>query len=354
MPIDCHTVRAGRARMRFAATILTAIALAILGLLAATSAASAADSAVILMYQRIGEPGRADNISAADFDAHLAELANPRYHVMRLEDLIAAFTSGTALPDRTVVITFDDAYRSVYDIAVPKLAARGFPYTVFVSTDAVDERRDGMMSWGQIQVVAEKGADIGNHGARPLHMVEMSAEANRENISRAAARIAEEVGTPPTVFAYPYGEFANAARKLVAMMGYAGAVGQFSGVAAADQPVYALPRFVFTDAYAGIDRFRTIVNALPFPVADVLPDNPKLTANPPSLGFTLTSKIAGAEAMACVPSFGGNADVEHLGDRVEVRFDKPFPKGNGRVTCTATTSDNRVRWLGVPVYVPKN
>jgi peptidoglycan/xylan/chitin deacetylase (PgdA/CDA1 family) len=358
MSIDKRALRRPRREARCAWTFAFSIAAAFLGMTGSpcghTSEARAADSAVILMYQRFDEPKQAGSISTGAFEAHLKELADPRYHVMPLGDVIAAFKSGTELPDRTIAITIDDAYRSAYEKAAPLLKAHGFPFTVFVTSDSVDEGGADYMTWDQIRELAVSGATIGNHGARPFHMVEMGEAANRENITRGAARIAKEIGKSPTIFAYPYGEFGNAERKLVASLGYDGAVDQASGVADADQTVYALPRFSFTEAFGGIDRFRMIANALPLPVADLLPANPKLTANPPSLGFTLTENIPGIEALTCVPSFGGEAaDVEHLGNRVEVRFGKAFPVGTGRVTCTAPTSDNRWRWLGVPVYVPK-
>jgi len=354
MPIVSKVLRLRRGAARVAVcAFLSLFVFPLAALSLFGTAARAADSAVILMYQRFDEPGQPANINADSFAAHLNELADPRYHVMGLPDVIAAFRAGTPLPDRTIVITIDEAYRSAYEKAAPLLKQHGFPYTIFVASDNVDEGRPDLMSWDQIRQLSEEGVTIGSHGARMFHMVEMGEDANRENISRGAARIAEETGSPPRIFAYPYGEFGNAEQKLVTTLGYAGAVGEYSGVAAADKTPYDLPRFTFIEAYSGIDRFRMIANALPLPVADLLPGNPKLAANPPALGFTLTAKVDGAQSLTCTPSFAGGAtDVEHLGDRVEVRFDKPFPRGNGRVTCTARAADNRVMWLGVPVYVP--
>ncbi|HKJ72679.1 MAG TPA: polysaccharide deacetylase family protein [Alphaproteobacteria bacterium] len=352
MPIAPEALRRQR---RLALYALSVLSLSFAGLsLFGTAAARAADSAVILMYQRFDEPTQPDSISTKSFQAHLTELSDARYHVMSLPDVIAAFRSHTPLPDRTVVITLDDAYQSADEHAIPLLEQHHFPYTLFVTTDRVDESGPDYMTWDEIRAAAEQGATIGNHGARPFHMVEMSEDANRDNITRGSMRIAKETGAKPTLFAYPYGEFDNADQALLGAMGYAGAVSQYSGVATADPTPFDLPRFSLVEAYSGMDRFRMIANALPLPVADLLPGDPKLADNPPPLGFTLTQKVSGADALTCTPSVaGGKADVEHLGNRVEVRFDKPFPEGNGRVTCTTRTADDRLRWLGVPVYVPR-
>ena len=62
------------------------------------------------MYHRFGEDSYpATNIRIEQFDAQLAHIRNRGYHVIPLEDLIAAFKDGKELPERAVVITIDDA-----------------------------------------------------------------------------------------------------------------------------------------------------------------------------------------------------------------------------------------------------
>ena len=95
--------------------------------------AYAADYAVILMYHRFGENDYpSTNIRLEQFDAHLKTLASSDYNVMALADIIDRLQDGQPLPERTVAITIDDAYLSVYTEAWPRLQAYGFPATVFV------------------------------------------------------------------------------------------------------------------------------------------------------------------------------------------------------------------------------
>ena len=87
----------------------------------ATTCAYAADHAVILMY-RFGENNYpSTNIRLEQFDAHLEVLASSEYNVMALADIIDRIQGGQSLPDRTVAITIDDAYLSVYTEALPRL-----------------------------------------------------------------------------------------------------------------------------------------------------------------------------------------------------------------------------------------
>ena len=118
------------------------------------------------MYHRFGEDTYpATNIRIEQFDAQLAHIRNRGYHVIPLEDLIAAFKDGKELPERAVVITIDDAYRSIYDVAHARLRQFDFPYTVFVATDAVDEGLPAYMSWDQMRELAAEGVTFANHGA---------------------------------------------------------------------------------------------------------------------------------------------------------------------------------------------
>src|SRR3546814_10430794 len=88
------------------------------------------------MYHRFGEhKAAATNITLQQFAAHIAELTSGRYSVLPLPEIVAALREGRPLPDRTVAITIDDAYLSVYREAWPMLKAAGLPFTLFAATD---------------------------------------------------------------------------------------------------------------------------------------------------------------------------------------------------------------------------
>ena len=317
--------------------------------------ARAADSAVILIYHRFGENELPlTNIRIEQFEAHIAELTSGPYTVLGLPEIVARLKSGEALPDRTVAITIDDAYRSVFDAAFPRLRVANLPFTVFVSTDPVDLARGGYMSWDQVRVLAREGVAIGNHSTSHLHMIGVGAAQNESEISGATQRFVDELGAAPRLFAYPYGEYGKAIRDLVAASGFDAAVAQFSGVAYPGSDLYALPRFALNEQYGDMDRFRLIVNALPLPATDIMPSDPVLGPNPPAFGFTVTEDFEALGALQCFPSHMGEAArVERLGPRrIEIRFDQAFPRGRNRINCTMPGPDGRWRWLGAPFFVP--
>ncbi len=330
------------------------VALAVLAAVVPVRLAWAAEGAVIVMYHRFGEDAYPSTSTRLDqLDAHIAELARGGYTVRPVADIVAALKTGAPLPDRTVGITIDDAYASVYDHAWPRLRAAGLPFTVFVSSDAIDQGAGGMMNWDQIRELARAGVTIGHHAAAHAHMAGADPTANAADIARATRRLRAELGQAPTLFAYPYGEYSLALRDAIAVAGFSAAFGQHSGVAHAQSDMFALPRFALNERYGGLDRFTLVAQALPLPVADVTPSEPVLADNPPAFGFTVTADVGDLGRLNCYASGAGATIVERLGARrIEVRIDEAFAPGRARINCTLPGPDGRWRWFGTQFLVP--
>lgn len=307
------------------------------------------NGASVVMYHRFGD-GRypSTNIELAQFERHIAELTKPKYTVLPLPDVVAALRQDRPLPPYTVAITIDDAYRSVWAEAVPRLREAGLPFTLFVATEPVGGRE--YMTWDQLRELARMDlATIGSQTATHPHLPLLSDAEVREELESSQARFKAELGEAPELIAYPYGEYAKAVRRIAREVGFVAGFGQQSGAIARTSERYGLPRFALNEAYGGMDRFRTAVNALALPVHDVVPDDNLLgpDENPPMYGFTVDDSVASIAGLTCYAGGRGEVPVQRLGgQRVEVRFDKPFPEGRMRINCTQTGPDNRWRWFG--------
>ncbi|MDE0388296.1 MAG: polysaccharide deacetylase family protein [Rhodospirillales bacterium] len=331
------------------------IALAAAVAVAAGSAASfAADSAVIVMYHRFGEDKYpSTSVTLAQFEAQIERLASGGYTVLPVPEILAALDAGRPLPERTIGITVDDATRSTFVEGWPRLEEAGFPLTVFVSTDAVDQGHAGIMSWDELRQLVAAGVTIGNHSAAHGHMWQAGPEANRADLLRAQRRLQEELGVDAALFAYPYGEWNGAVRALVEELGFTAAFGQHSGVVAAHTDRFNLPRFALNESYGAIDRFGLVVDTVPLGARAITPADRILTENPPALGFTVEPPLANPASLACYASGGVTATLEHReGGRVEVEFDGPFPAGRARLNCTAPAEGGRWHWFGLQFVVP--
>ena len=319
------------------------------------NAQEAEDSAVILMYHRFGEDKfPTTNISLEQFDTHLTELKKEKYNIVPLDVIVTALKQKKKLPPRTIAITIDDAYLSILENAWPKLQAANMPFTLFVSTEPVNRMTDGYMTWAQIKELARDPlVTIGHHAHSHDHLMYMSERKATMDIDSASLLYKKELGVIPDIFAYPYGEFTPELENILKKKAIKAAFAQFSSAASSKNDIYALPRFSFNEKYAGMERFRLIVNARALPAYDILPVSPIIAKNPPQIGFTVDKSIRGLSAMSCYPShLGAAADLTRIdGNRVEIRFDKPLPRGRSRLNCTLPGPDRRWYWFGLPFFV---
>ncbi len=345
----------------FAILIAATLTAGAFGTLPHSAFAAEQSSAVVLMYHRFGDSRYpSTNVTLEQLDQHIAELTNGDYTVMHLSTIVDRLAAGEALPDRTVAITIDDAYETIYTGGWPRLRDAGLPFTLFVSSGPIDEGLDDMMSWDQLREMQAAGVEIGGHTVTHLHMPWADAERNRREVAESNARVEAELGKVPELFAYPYGEASLGVIEIVRDAGYKAAFGQHSGAFGASDDWFYLPRFPLNEKYADMGRFRTAVNALPIPTADVTPENMALRPsagleNPPAMGFTVTQDIGDLDSLTCFVSHEGAASIERLGSRIEVRAEQPFPPGRSRLNCTLPArgeNAGRWHWFGRQFVVP--
>lgn len=314
-----------------------------------------ATKAVVIMYHRFGEGDfPSTNVTMDQFRAHIEELRTGGYNVISLPEIIAALHNGVTLPPKSVGLSVDDAYESVFTRAWPILKEAGFPLTVFVATDPVDRNLSRYMSWEQLRTIAEQGVTIGSQTKAHPHMADLSSDQIKAELRQSNVLFEEKLGHAPDLFAYPYGEANNKVMALVKSEGFVAAFGQHSGAIGSGGAMYYLPRFAMNEAFGSIDRFKLAANALPIRAADVTPDDPTvIKPNPPLIGFTLTWPEKGLDRLNCYSSHVEKLEVQWLGRRIEVRSDTAMPPGRTRLNCTMPAGDGRWYWFGRQFYVPK-
>lgn len=317
--------------------------------------ARASEWATILTYNRFGEDGDPYNTIRLDqFEAHLAEITRGGYTVMPLGEIIAALRNRQPLPDRTLAITIDDSHGSIWTEAWPRLKRAGLPFTIFLATETIDRGASGYMTWDQLRELRDAGVAFGNLTAAHPHLPVQTPNRIAREIEQANRRIMEELGIKPDLFAYPYGEWSREVRRAVIAAGFRAAFGQQSGIAYAAQDYFTLPRFPMSEAAGNLGRFRLAIEALPLKITELTPDEPMLSQNPPSIGFTVVEPFVDLNRLACFTShLSGPVDIERLGERrIEIRLSQPFPPGRGRVNCTLPGPNGRWHWLGLQFYQP--
>ncbi len=304
--------------------------------------------ASVIMYHRFGDSRYpSTNITKEQFSRHINELLKPKYNVIDIEKALLAINGINTIKDRSIVITIDDAYSSVYKYAWPLLKKHDLPFTLFISTDVIDNKTPGYMTWEEIRNLRDHGVTIGSQTKSHHHMFKLSKQKIIKELSLSNKRFIDEIGSRPKIFAYPYGEYNLEVLEQVKLHGFDAAFGQHSGIAHKSLGMFELPRFAMNEKYGDMERFLLAINGLPMPVSDLFPKNPVISKNPPNYGFTLSEKIEPKNAIRCFANKGLKANTKRLGkNRIEIRLNGPFSKGRGRINCTMAGNDNRWRWLG--------
>lgn len=319
---------------------------------AQTQETSLKSHGVVLTYHRFGESEYpSTNITLPQFTAHIEELKTPdKYNLISLPSMIENLKQGVGYDKRTVAISVDDAFKSVYLHAWPRLKTAGIPLTVFVATDTIDAGSNTYMTWDDLRELVAQGVTIGHHGASHKHYLDMSEDEIAADLAKASRRFMEELGFKPTLFAYPYGEYDKRIKNQVIAAGLDVAFTQLSGPLSAVADKLTLPRFPLNERYADVDRFKLITGTVALNVEQVIPVEPLLAEgdNPPTYGFSLINPPENLSTMACYPSHLGRAAelTVFAGKRVEIRFDEAFPKGRNKINCTMPAGNGRWFWLG--------
>lgn len=324
-------------------------------LVAGISAAVAAPGghAVVLVYHHVSDATPpSTSVSPEQFERHLAFLAENGYRVWPLErTLDAVYDDAGEFPDDVVSITFDDAYESVYSEALPRLAERGWPFTVFVNTDAVDAGHEPYMSWDQLRELAEAGAAIENHSTTHGHLSRPRAGESeqawrcrvRADIEQARSRIRAEIGRAPSVFAYPYGEDSPALAEIVAKHHEYG-LAQRSGPVGPLSDRLSIPRFPMATGFASLDRLELAVRSRPLPVAEVIPRAARKrgSGDLESIRLQLAENGFRAGQLNCFSAGGERLETSIGGDgpgQVGIDVAGIGTPGRNKINCTAPAAD---------------
>ena len=220
----------------------------------------------ILLYHKLGRPPRGARVpgqyvSPKLFGKHLGYLVRQGYQTVSLLDLVA---EGRPLPARPVVITFDDGYRCLYEHAVPALVERGFTATVFLVAGAVGgsntweqeigDAAEPMLGLTEISEMRRAGIEFGSHTWSHARLTGLPEEEAAREIRGSRLRLEEALREACRSFAYPYGDWDERVREMVAAAGYEAACTTVRAAARPGDDPLALPR-INIRRYNAIPRF---------------------------------------------------------------------------------------------------
>ena len=167
-----------------------------------------------------------------------------------LETLVNHLHLGTPLPEKPIVLTFDDGYRGHYELVYPLLQEYNFPATFSVFTDKVDGNIVGRstLTWEQLQEMAQNPlVTIAAHSVtHPPDLTQQEPAQMVQEVRQSKQRLEEQLGIPIRYFTYPEGHYNPEVAEAVLQAGYEAALTMddwASGYAEESEHLFAIERF---------------------------------------------------------------------------------------------------------------
>jgi peptidoglycan/xylan/chitin deacetylase (PgdA/CDA1 family) len=230
----------------------------------------------ILMYHSISNEAtrrfRQFTVPPALFAEHMHYLYRQAYTPIPVTRLVEALFAGECaraeLPERPVVITFDDGFADFFSKALPILTGYGFTATLYIATAYVNGtsrwlQREGeaarpMVSWEQVAEISAQGIEIGAHSHHHFQLDTLPHAAAREEIGQSKRILEEHLEVEVRGFAYPFGYSSPRVRQLVRDAGFTSACAVKHALSSETSDPFALARLM-VDALTGVDAFATLL-----------------------------------------------------------------------------------------------
>jgi len=192
---------------------------------------------LVLCYHAVSEDWRSElAVTPGQLTWQVAHILRRGYRPVTFIDAMTTPANG-----RRVAITFDDAYRSVFELALPVLRRLGAPATVYAPTDWIDrdepmrwagidqwvgtadERELVPMSWEELRRVQDEGWEVGSHTCSHPHLTHLDDARLSVELSRSKDACEEALDRPCRSLAYPYGDEDDRVLAATVAAGYAAA-----------------------------------------------------------------------------------------------------------------------------------
>ena len=215
---------------------------------------SAGSGIPVLTYHHIGSGNGWLYVSEADFEQQLVYLRERGYKTISVAELAEGLSGRTKLPDRPIVLTFDDGYDDNYQAALPVLLRQGMRASFFVVTGKMGQ--PGYLSWPQAAQMRDQGMEIGSHTVHHYTLTEINLKEMERELRGSRLMLESNLSITKAVFANPFGETAPAVVALLEKTGYQAAGSSVVGLNRAGENLFMIRRMSVPRPKFGLWDFR--------------------------------------------------------------------------------------------------
>lgn len=323
-------------------------------------------AAVILQYHHVSESTPAStSITPKQFAVHMQYLADNGFTVIPLNELVDALKLNKPLADKSVVITFDDAYLNILTNAKPILDKHQFPFTIFINPGIVDNGSKHYLSWSQLKAMSDDGVLLANHGFEHDSLaripkgktVQQWLDYQASQLEKAEAAIKEQTGQSWRYFAYPYGEYTPEIQTWLKDLGYVG-FSQQSGAVGEHTDLTIVPRFPASMPYDKMSSLKYKLSSLPFELSLQTEEYKTvyLQGQLTEAEFKVNNGDFRRQQLSCYITGLGKQEVQwHSDNQFSLAFNDILPTGRVRSNCTAPSisKPGRYYWYSQQWFILK-
>ncbi len=264
--------------------IIKLLTLSVAFVLVGTAGAHALSSkATVLIYHKFNEPDSpSTSISTEVFEKQIKFLLDSGYKIVPLHTLVNAIKHGRAFPEKSVVITIDDGYRSTYTEALPILKKYSLPFTLFLYMEGVG-RFPAYMTREQLKDMARyPKVTFGLHSYyhKPLGSI-TDRKYLEQDTMKAIKRFKKLLGRAPKYYAYPYGEYNHIVIDVIKKHSLEAGLTQDPFNCTPDTDPYLIPRVPMVGSWATLKSLKRFLETETIQVKDFSPSFGILSRNPP-------------------------------------------------------------------------
>ena len=226
---------------------------------------SAKNSVPVLNYHQINDRDEnALTVHTDQFEAQMKYLADNGYHTITPEEMVTAWENGSALPDKPVIITFDDGYADNYRNAYPILQKYNLKGTIFLISDYIGTYPN-YLTWTQAAEMQESGLiDFESHTLSHEQLDSTSPEETWNQLDGSKKALEWHLGKEINFLAYPCGSYDEDLQRMVQKAGYKGAFTVNFGLADKGENLYILDRVpIFGCTNHTLMRYKLRLNYAP-------------------------------------------------------------------------------------------
>jgi biofilm PGA synthesis lipoprotein PgaB len=286
--------------------------LTVLLLLVVAGPALAEGHLVVLMYHRF-DAGVTISTPMESFKRQINYLKDNDYHFVTMDELREHLANNEPFPEKSVMITIDDGFKSTYTKAYPFLKKKGVPWVFYPYTQAIEEGYGSSVTWPMVREMANDGVDVDNHSYSHGKFIydDLNDTWVQRELTGPHRLLREKTGQESQSFAIPYGmydrEFIDVLRRET---DYDVAFHIDPGVVDPRSHDFLLPRFG-VNRHTSWEEFKQKLNRLHLAVRSADPKRgARLETTPDTVSVTLENpeRVEGGPINVFISEFRGALD----------------------------------------------